>query len=327
MKQIFAIALTIFISACASTQNQVSPRDPASLSTPPTLPKFGSLLYQGPFLVNPDGATRVPSKTYLPIQYDTKKNWPLVILLHGFTGSGEGEDDYLTVRFRVSTKGFILSTPDGTHTPAGTLGEGGKDLSGVQFWNATDSCCDFAKTGVDDVGYITALVNKLKAQYNVDPNRIYIFGHSNGGFMANRLACETGIKIAGIASLAGGTYKDASSCAHPKPIPYLQIQGVDDKTILYQNAPTYSGGKETVAQWRERNGCSAQSETGPRSDFVFLILGKDTTPESWRNCSSGKEVDFWTIQPSNVRGHNAHVPLFNLNFTDAVLDFLLRQES
>ena len=182
------------------------------------------------------------------------------------------------------------------------------------------------KPGVDDVGYVTAVVSKIKGQYNVDPDRIYIFGHSNGGFMANRLACETGIKIAGIASFAGGTFKDASSCTHPTPIPYLQIQGVDDKTIFYQNAPNYSGGKETVAQWRERNGCSAQSETGAKRDFVFLIPGKDTTSELWQKCSSGKEVEFWTIQASTARGHTAHVPLFNLNFTDAVLDFLLKQK-
>ena len=146
MNCIYAIALFFLVSACTSTPKSEAPRDPASLSSPPSVPKFGSALYQGPFLVNPDGAIRAPSKTYLPLQYDSKKKWPLVILLHGFTGSGETEDDYLTVRFRVSTKGFILTTPDGTQMPSGTFGEGGKDISGVQFWNATDACCDFAKT-------------------------------------------------------------------------------------------------------------------------------------------------------------------------------------
>ena len=271
-------------------------------------------MYQGPIEFNADGAGRKSAKAYLPLQYSETKSWPLVVLLHGFSGTAEAEDIYLGLRYRASLRGFILLTPEGTVTPKGTLGADGKDLGGNQFWNATDACCDFGKTGVDDTGYLLALIEKMKRAYKVDPSRVYLIGHSNGGFMVNRLGCEAKGAFAAIANLAGGSFKNPANCRIPEPVAYLQIHAVDDKTILYDAAPAYAGGKETVDQWLVKNGCDRSPTQSWHKDFVFAIQGPDTKEATWKKCSSGKDVAFWTIKPFEAKWHNAHVPLFNLSF-------------
>lgn len=325
MKFIAALILLACLVSCKTNPHHHEHPRRETASGPSTLP-FATAptfaAYQGPFDINAEGAQRPAAKSYLPLQYDPAKKWPLVVMLHGFSGTAEAEDTYLGLRFRTSLRGFILLTPEGTKIPPGTRGADNADLSGNQFWNATDTCCDFGKTGVDDAGYLLSLIEKIKATYNIDSNKIYLIGHSNGGFMVNRLGCEAGKTFAGIASLAGGTFKDIKNCRAPAAVRYLQIHAVDDKTILYGESPEYAGGKPTVDQWIAKNGCGANSVQSAKRDFVFLIPGVDTDTRSWKNCRSGKEVSLWTIKGSQTRGHSPHVPLLNLNFTDAVLDFL-----
>lgn len=330
MKNTFLLSplFFLFLSSCSSVSRSAENRLPASsLSSAPfakiELPK----LYEGPFELNPEGASRKPANIFLPLQYDSQEKWPLVILLHGFSGTAEAEDAYLGLSIRSSARGFILMTPEGTKVPKGTVAPDGKDLSGNPFWNATDFCCDFGQTGVDDVSYVSQLIAEAKRRYKVDSNRIYLFGHSNGGFMANRLGCEIGEEIAGIANLAGGSFLNIKNCRQPTAVPYLQIHALDDETIKYKNSFLYAGGVESVQQWVEKNKCRDPKTLQDEHDFLFLLPGTDTSEKKWENCRSGKEVAFWTIRKDDkkTKGHNPHIPFFHSTFTDAVLDFLFRQ--
>lgn len=269
---------------------------------------------------------RKPALAYLPDQYSDSKSWPLVILLHGFTGTAKSQDRYLKLSERVSKRGFIALVPEGTETPAGTIGEDGRDLGGNQFWNAIDTCCDFGRTGVDDVGYLLTLIKHVKQKYKIDDTQVFVMGHSNGGFMANRLACESGETFAAIANLAGGTYKDPAKCNKPSAVRYLQIHAENDETILYNEAPYWAGGRPTVDQWLNKNGCSAEAGRADAKDYVWLIRGADTEPTVWKNCSSQKEVQLWTIRSYEHRLHNPHIPFFHASFMDAVLDFFFKGE-
>lgn len=324
----FFICLFI-VSACATAPNipTQTARAPASGGAFSGISDgLAAGLYKGPIALPTGDLNRAAAKLYLPLQYDQKASWPLVVLLHGFSGTAETEDAYLTTRFRVSTRGFILLTPEGTPTPNGIRGAKGEDLGGKQFWNAPDVCCDFGGTGVDDVGYLTKLIDSVALQYKVDKNRIYLFGHSNGGFMVNYLACEIGDRLAGVANLAGGSSKEAASCKNQSPISYLQIHAIDDPTIAYGDDPKYAGAKATVEQWVKRNGCTGAANPNGRKDYVLLVPAKDTTLQTWANCQKNTRVSLWTIQPHKSENHNPHVPLFNINFTGDVLDFLLNQK-
>lgn len=270
-----------------------------------------ALLSNGPLTINVDGETRRAAQVYLPFQYDVKAEWPLVILLHGYTGTAASEDIYLGMSARASLRGYVLLIP-----------EGRVNSKGAQFWNATDFCCDFEHTQVNDVEYITKLIKRVQETYHIDARRIYLYGHSNGGYMVNRLACESATTFAAVASLAGGSYKNSADCKGKEPLSYLQIHAVDDPTVPYGDDPRFSGGKATVANWVARNGCAPDAVTGPRKDLVFTIPFADTTPQIWNKCANGTEVQFWTVKAYKNKHHNAHVPIFNLWGTDAVLDFL-----
>lgn len=86
------------------------------------------------------------------------------------------------------------------------------------FWNATNSCCDLFHSGVDDSAYIASIIADVKSTVAVDPKRIFVVGHSNGGFMAYRMACNHAGDIAAIVSLAGATYRPATSNSGRCPV-------------------------------------------------------------------------------------------------------------
>jgi polyhydroxybutyrate depolymerase len=279
--------------------------------------------FRGPIEVNPPGFERAKAKVYFPTQYESQERWPLVVLLHGFTGTASKTDMYMLLRYRTSSRGFILVTPDGTANPPGSISPKGEDYSGKQFWNATEFCCDFLKSGVDDVKYLTKLVDYLSSNYRVDRRRVYLLGHSNGGFMANRLACEEGEKFAAIASLAGGSFKNLSSCKKSTAVAYLQIHAVNDGTIAYGEDARYAGGLPTVQQWLKKNDCSSEFQVVPRKSILPLVVGPEMSMQTWRKCSTGKEVALWTIQNYSGPFYVPHIPSLSWSFSEEVLDFLL----
>ena len=130
-----------------------------------------------------------PATLKLPSDYALKSSWPLVMVLHGYTANSSMQDSYFGGSRTMDTLGFMLLLPNGT-----------KNSAGDRFWNATPECCDFENSGVDDVSYLKNLLVSVKASHNVDPDRVYVMGHSNGGFMGYRLACE-GVEMSAMVSL------------------------------------------------------------------------------------------------------------------------------
>jgi pimeloyl-ACP methyl ester carboxylesterase len=123
-------------------------------------------------LVLPSSAGPTDSRPYalkVPAGYDARHPAPLVVLLHGYTSNGDTQARYFGLPALADTAGFLLATPNGT-----------RDLFGNRFWNGTDACCDWFRTGVDDVAYIDAVIDEIAAGHSVDPARVFVVGHSNG---------------------------------------------------------------------------------------------------------------------------------------------------
>jgi predicted esterase len=159
-----------------------------------------------------------PANLYVPSSYDGHTPIPLVILLHGYGETGAIEEDYLKLRPLAEGRGFLYCYPDGTI-----------DRWGYRFWNATDAAGDFGNTGVDDAGYLRGVIEEIARCFLVDRKRIYLIGHSNGGFMSYRPACQSADLIAGIASLAGMTFLGPSRCQPSQPVNILHICGTADE--------------------------------------------------------------------------------------------------
>jgi polyhydroxybutyrate depolymerase len=138
----------------------------------------------------------------------------LVIAMHG----GLGSPDQFAANSRfdeaAEANGFLVVYPEG-------IG---------RTWNGGACCGQAAREDVDDVAFISALIDLLEAQFEVDPNRIFATGHSNGGIMSFRLACELSHKIAAIAPVAGSLESGACTSSGSRPVAVLAIHGDADQS-------------------------------------------------------------------------------------------------
>ncbi|HEX2569192.1 MAG TPA: alpha/beta fold hydrolase [Polyangia bacterium] len=255
---------------------------------------------------NPLVAAR-PYQYQVPSGYTPSRPFPLVILLHGYGASGFLQDAYFGFSPFAASHGLLYAYPDGT-----------LDSSNHRFWNATDACCDFGGTGVDDVAYVSAIIDDMNVRFNIDPKRIYILGHSNGGFMAHRLACDLSPRIAAIVSLAGDNWKDVTRCRPSQRVAVLQVHGDSDETIPYAgggNLPNLPSAHESVAGWAQLNGCGVTAVSGGTLDVDTSLAGAETTVERWPNCTGGA-AELWTI-----RG-GTHLPALGASWPSLVYDFM-----
>ncbi len=233
---------------------------------------------------------------------------PLIVLLHGFGATAEAEDVVLPFSKEVNARRFFYALPNGT------LGRDSK-----RFWNATDACCDFGHLGVDDVAFVRAVIADVKANHPVDARKVFVIGHSNGGFMALRLACEASDDVTAVVSLAGAAFLDAARCPSGKPVSVLAIHGTADDVVRFNGGDTQTGSypsaDRTVSQLARRNGCTGQRMGVGTSDFLDGAPA-ETTREATAGCPVGGRAELWTVAGAG------HIPIFNAAFRTAVIDWL-----
>src|SRR5262249_51070220 len=131
---------------------------------------------------------------HLPRDREPSKPAPLVIAMHGGSGTGEGFPRLTHHGFDdlADRDGWIVVYPDG-------IGKNWNDGRKVERSEAY-------KKNIDDVGFISALIDELTSNHAVDRKRVYATGISNGGFMSQRLARDLSSKIAAIAPVAANLH-------------------------------------------------------------------------------------------------------------------------
>jgi polyhydroxybutyrate depolymerase len=258
---------------------------------------------QVPVDLSPLGGDR-PVTPILPDAYDSNAKHPLLIILHGYGATGAVQRFYFKTDSVQDNLNMIVLAPDGT-----------TNASSQKFWNASDFCCDFEDTQVDDVAYITGLITEAKERFNVDDKRVFLMGHSNGGFMSYRMACERSDLIAGIVSLAGAMPLDTSACTPSEPVAVAQVHGTADTTILYAGQAGYPSARESIAFWTNHNGCDTSANT-PDAIDISAEIGSETDIESFPGCTGGAS-ELWTINLGS------HIPGLNQEFPVKAMEFLL----
>jgi polyhydroxybutyrate depolymerase len=259
-----------------------------------------------------------PTTLVVPASYDHSVPTPLLLVLHGYGATGQIQANYFGFVRLAQDEGFLLLAPDGTPERG----------SGSRFWNATDACCDFGGAGIDDVAYLTGLVREVEAEYNVDPRRIYVIGHSNGGFMANRLACDAPGLFAAAFSLAGAFWSDASRCSAAAAVSFVQAHGTLDDTIRFDGGSLalgaastprpYPSAETTASHWSRVAGCSGPLvDSGARAELDAAVDGEET--QLWRatGCPAGRDVELWRMERSG------HIPGLGADFAAAVWRWFL----
>jgi polyhydroxybutyrate depolymerase len=258
---------------------------------------------------------------YVPSTYGGQTPLPLVIFLHGYTLSGQIAEDWFGFRPLAEARGFLYCYPDGT-----------RDSCGSRFWNAVDCCCDFGHSGVDDAGYLRSLIEEASRRVAVDRKQVYLIGHSNGGCMAYRMACQHANLIAGIASLAGTSFTDPTLCAPSQPVSVLHIHGTADEYVPYGPGcpaavscspvvrPPWPGVVQNVQTWANYNGSSDPvTDAAPSLDLTTDIPGLDAVITRYATYPPGGAVELWTINGGT------HIPTLSSDsqFSPRVIDWLL----
>lgn len=244
------------------------------------------------------------SQLRLPNLSDESKLVPLLINLHGYTGTGTSQSNYTFLEQAAVDADIAYIAPTGI-----------KDNAGSTFWNANSACCNFNLRKVDDVAFIDSLIKKSLAAANIDPKKIYLFGHSNGAFMSYAFLCSGKRNVAAIAGIAGAMNTDPLKCKS-EPNNILHIHGEKDGTILYNGGSLfgnpYTSVESTIEQWSNINVCRMGRESD--LDLLASLPGVDAVKVSYRCARGGLEL--WRMPEGE------HSPVLDLAFAQKVLVWL-----
>jgi len=236
-------------------------------------------IYRVSSSINIDGLSRTYLLNLPPIFYDSP-NFPLVIAMHGTGGSAsQFEHDYLFSEL-AGNKQFVVVYPEGVKSTG---------ILGIRTWNA-GSCCNYAmENDIDDVKFISELIDHLIAEYKIDPKLIYVTGMSNGGMMAYRLACELSDKIAAIA-VVSGTMVTTKACTPSRPVPILHLHSVLDTKVPPQGGIGIGGYyfppvDSVLNVWGTIDSC----EPVPQ----IIEDNSGYTLKEWSNCENNVAIQYY----------------------------------
>ncbi len=272
--------------------------------------------------LSPIESGRTEVKVHLPRTFKKQEKWPLIISMHGYGGNSAIQKYYVRLGAYNNKFGFVYAAPNGL-----------TDKNGKNFWNASNFCCDFEKTEVDDVAYIKNLIEQIsnsKEIGRIDKNRIYLIGYSNGAFLASKIACSNEINIAGLVTISGTSDLrgdgaelldfDKSLCEHNRAIPVLHVHGTKDETIPYEGKDNGKTGSASalsqVTRWADQNDCKGEFVKQDKLlNATNFVRGKDTEHFVMEDCQA--PVEHFKIN------EGVHFGIFKRKFTKAMLKFLI----
>ena len=186
---------------------------------------------------------------HLPVDHDKSKPTALVFCLHWYGGTGREIEKSTGLSLLADREGFIAVYPN-------ALASGPKRK---QTWNGGGAYENRTRS-VDDVGFISALIDKLSREYTIDPARIYVFGHSNGGSMAHHLGARLPHKFAAIACSAGLLARNDFVVG--PPVSVVHFHGKRDQIVPYTDMAKrdWAGVEKGISLWVKRNRCSSKAE-------------------------------------------------------------------
>ncbi|MGB8707971.1 MAG: PHB depolymerase family esterase [Dehalococcoidia bacterium] len=279
---LLALLFSLLNSNCIPFRNH-SLNQTAPVDSTPAKYNYSSSIYSG-------GLQRTYN-VHVGSSYDKARPTPLLIILHGGGGTGQGMPKLTNFDTIADRENFIIVYPDGFE----------------KHWNDGRGLSQYsAQTqNVDDVGFISALIDHLSDELNIDAKRVYVTGISNGGMMSHRLGCELSQKIAAIAPVASNIPVNMASVWAPsRPVPVLIINGTDDPLERWEGGEIRLGRNtfgivlsvsDTVKFWVEKDQCSP-SLTITQLPDKDPSDGTTVRKEVYGGCENGAEVVLYAVE-------------------------------
>lgn len=227
-----------------------------------------------------DGKVRT-YRLHVPASVAAKPNRPvpLVIALHG--GLGNGQQLATTSRLDVEAdrEGFVVAYPEGLllPTPRGAQ---------VRTWDGGGCCAPAMGSGVDDVGFVASVIRDLQAVTAVDRSRVVVGGHSNGGILTWRIACERADVLSAAVIVEGSL--ERPSCAPSRGVELIQVHGDADANLPLEggvgsgpSGTNFTSAAASQARWTTAQRCGAP--TSATSDHLTIT--------TWSGCADGTTTE------------------------------------
>lgn len=304
MKNLFFIAISAFITTLSACKKNDTPS-----------PANNVFRFNGTLTV--DGLERTYTLNLPPNYYDAA-DFSLVIALHGGGGSASQFESTNKLTEKANAAKFIVVYPEGVQSTG---------ILKARSWNA-GGCCDYAVAqNINDVKFISTLIDELVSKYKINRKKVYATGHSNGGMLAYRLACELSNKITAIAP--NGCTMVAKSCSPSRPVPVLHMHSVLDNNVPYQGGMPNGTGTNGVYMppldsvmtvWSSKNACTNIAQVVVNDNRYKLT--------KWTNCSGNVTVQYYLTKdgghgwPGGLPGGpNSDTPSTVINANDLLWEF------
>lgn len=219
---------------------------------------------------------------YVPNSYNSSIETPLLFNFHGFGELNSDHIGYCDMRPIADTAGFILIYPQGSllgTTPHWNVGS-------WTYWSSAN-----------DLGFTETMIDTLALQYNIDLNRVYSCGYSNGGYFSYELACQLSTKIAAIGSVGGTMSTETFNACNPsRPMPVVSIHGTTDGVVSYYGGTPYNSKsqEDVLSYWTQQNNTDTNSISMnlPNS---YIPDGSTVTYDAFHNGDSCSSVEHYKV--------------------------------
>ncbi|MBC7850426.1 MAG: phospholipase [Chitinophagaceae bacterium] len=304
MKILQLIFLVLLISSCSKTKNPDEPK-----------------IYRFSESIVVDGLTRTYTVNLPPDYYD-HDSYSLVLAFHGGGGDAVQFESTSRLSEKANSSKFIVVYPNGVKSD-GPLK--------AQTWNA-GGCCDYAvQQNINDVKFVSMLIDKLTTSFKINSKKVYATGHSNGGMLSYRLACELSNKIAAIAP-NGCTMVVTQPCSALRAVSVLHMHSVNDSRVPYTGGEgagvvdAYLPPLDSVLNvWSLKNSCNVQAQV--------LTNNAQFLHSKWSDCNQNTSIEYYLTQdgghgwPGGLPGGaNSDIPSTYINANDLLWAFFQKYQ-
>ena len=248
---------------------------------------------------------------YVAYPDETSEASGLIINMHGFGGSASSQMAGTQMNNYAHPQNIAVVYPQGINSDIGAT-----SWNVGTYWDFNDQ---------DDVGFISAVIDEVASNFEIDLNKVYACGFSNGGYMAYELACELSDKITAFGSVSGNFMLNANQeCTNEREVPIIHFHGTNDPTVDYY-PPSFDQAltvEESIDYWSGVNDFDLENYELLNTNVEIYTYYNEYSIATFRHYKviAGQHEWFW-----NNWGFNASEELVNFFLQYELTDFISNQ--